>query len=118
MWGSAKLRKRFAAATALRLELLQFLARLKAHDPARRNHHFFAGAWIASHSGFAGAHGKNSEAAQLDAIAAAHRVLQRLDDSLHRVFGPGVAHARCGHDGFYDVNLDHAASGIPSASLC
>jgi hypothetical protein len=94
--------------TFLRFKLLQFLAGFKSHDSAWRNHYFLSGARISAHSGFARAHGENSEAAQLNAIAAAHRVFQRLDHSFHGVFGFRIAHASCRYNGFHDVNFDHA----------
>ena len=87
----------FAISRANRLlqasQALQFFAGLEANRFAGRNIHFFAGAWIAANAGLTWLHGKNSEAAQFDSLAAAHAAFQRFKNSLHGLFGFDAAHA-------------------------
>ena len=58
-------------------------AGFEAHGLARRNVDLFAGARIASDAGLARLDVEDAEAPQLDALAAAKRILQGLEDRLH-----------------------------------
>ena len=74
-------------------EALQLFAGLEAYRFAGRNIHFFAGARIAPDAGFSRLHGKDSEAAQFNSLAAAHAVLQRFKNRFHGLFSLHAADA-------------------------
>src|SRR5438067_12297757 len=59
---------------------LKFLARLEAHRFAGRNIYFGTGARVASDAGLARPNVEDSEAAQLDAVAATECLLHALKD--------------------------------------
>src|SRR2546430_9012873 len=71
---------------------LKFLARLEAHGFSGRDVDFFAGARIASDAGLAGLHAENTEAAELDALAAAKCLLQGLENGFDGLLGLGAAY--------------------------
>jgi len=90
------------------LQLLEFFAGFEPHDHSGRDLHFFPGTRIAADSRLAGPDAEHTEAAELNAIAAAHGLLQRLEDGLNRLFGLGAADTRRADDGVHDIELDHA----------
>ena len=90
------------------LQLLEFFAGLESHDHSGRDLHLFPGTRIAADSCLPGSDAEHTKAAELDAIAAAHGLLQRLEDGLNRLFGLGAADTRRADDGVHDIELDHA----------
>src|SRR5216683_2324942 len=86
---------------------LQLFSGLEAHSLAGRNVHFFAGARVAADARFAGLHAEDSEASQLDALAAAQRVFQRLENGFDGLLGFRAANTSRRHNGIYDIELDH-----------
>src|SRR5260221_6461866 len=91
-----------------RFNALKFLAGLEADRFAGRNVDFLAGAGIAADAGLARLDHKDSEAAQLNALAAAESDLQGLENGLNGLLGLCTADTRRGDDGVYDVQLNHA----------
>ena len=90
------------------VDALKLFAGFEADGFAGRNVDFFAGAGIAADAGLARFHAKDAEAAEFDALAAAESLLQRFENGFDRLLGFGAADVRRGHDGIYDVQLDHA----------
>jgi len=90
---------------------LEFFAGLEADGFAGRDVDFFAGAGVAADTGFAGLDTENTEAAELDALAAAESLLERLEDGFHRLFGLGAADHGFGDHRVDDIEFNHAASG-------
>ena len=90
---------------------MKFLARFKPHSLPGRNIHLLAGARVAADAGLAGLDAEDAEAAQFDALAAAERHLERLENRLDSLLRFGAAHVRGGHHGIYDVQLNH--TGLP-----
>src|ERR1700742_2340614 len=90
-------------------QTLQFFSGLEADRFARRNVHFFTGAWIAADAGLARLDAEDTEAAQLNALPAAECVFQRFEYRLDRLFRLGAADVgrRCVDDGIHNVQLDH-----------
>src|SRR5271168_4564911 len=88
-------------------EALQFFAGFESHGFARGNADFFAGAWVATNAGFAGLDAEDAEAAEFNALAAAEGHFERLEDGLDSLLRFGAADIRRGHDGVYNVQLDH-----------
>ena len=72
-------------------QALQFFAGLEADGFAWRDVDFFAGARIAADAGFARLDAEDAEAAQLDALSAAERILERFEYRLDRLFRLGAA---------------------------
>ena len=88
-------------------ETLQFFAGFEAHGFARRDVDLFASARIAADAGLARLDTENAEAAEFDALTLAESGLERLEDGLHGLLRLGAADIRRGHDGVYDVQLNH-----------
>src|SRR5258707_7908429 len=86
---------------------LQLFSRLEAHRLARRNVNLFAGARVAANTGLARLHAEDTKAPELDALAAAERTFQRLEDGFDSLLGLGAANVRRCHDSVYDIELDH-----------
>ena len=63
---------------------------------------------IAADACFAGLHAENAEAAQFDALAAAKRLLQRLENRFNGLLGLGAADVRCGDHRVYQIQLNHS----------
>ena len=97
--------------TLLRLfrgfDALEFFAGFEADGFAGRDADFFAGAWIAANAGLAGLDAEDAEAAEFNALAAAEGHFERLEDGLDSLLRFGAADIRRGHDGVYNVQLDH-----------
>jgi len=70
----------------LRVERVQFLARLKTHCLARRNCDLGASPWITTDTRFTWAYGEDAKAAQLDPFATLQRIFQRLKNGFDRRF--------------------------------
>ena len=87
---------------------LKLLARLEAHGLSRRNVDFFPGAGIPADSRFAGLHAEYTKAAEFDALTAAKRLLQRLENGLDSLLGLGAADVCGGHYRVYQIQLNHA----------
>src|SRR5437588_12656808 len=71
---------------------LKFLARLEAHGFSGRVVDLFAGARIASDAGLAGLHAEKAEAAELEAQAAAKRLLKGFEKEYDDQAGLRAAH--------------------------
>src|SRR5258708_5618433 len=98
-----------------RFNALKFLAGLEADRFAGRNVDFLAGAGIAADAGLARLDAKDSEAAQLNALAAAESDLQGLENGLNGLLRLCTADTRRGDDGVYDLHLNHPC--LPTRSL-
>jgi hypothetical protein len=95
---------------------LEFLAGLEANGFAGRDADLLTSARIAANAGFPRLHGKDSEAAKLDAFAAAERVLHGLEDGFDGLLGFGAGDAGLLYDGVDNIELYHANprhSGTP-----
>src|SRR5438477_1966950 len=90
------------------VDTLKLFAGFEANSFAWRNVDFFAGAGVAADAGLARLHAENTEATELDALATAKSLLQRFENGFDRLLGFGATDVRRGHDGIYDVQLDHA----------
>jgi dCTP deaminase len=99
-------------------ERLQFLAGLEAHRFAGRDADFLAGARIAADAGLARAHVEYTEAAQLNSLALAERVLHGFKDGFDGLFGLGPAHAGLVYNGIYNVQLNHTSLLLFNGKLC
>ena len=77
---------------------LEFLAWFEAHSFARRDVDFFAGAGIAADARLAWLDAEHAKAAELDALAASKRLLQRLENRFDGLLGFGAADVRRGDD--------------------
>jgi len=88
-------------------QTLELFAGLKSHGLARRNADLFAGARVAADAGLAGLDAEDTKFAQFDALAAAERALQRLEDGLHGLFCFRAANVRFRDHRVYYVQLDH-----------
>jgi hypothetical protein len=86
---------------------LKFFAGLETNRFARRNADFFAGAGIAPDAGFSRLDAEDSEFAELDALAATERALQRFEDGFYGLLRFGAADVGLCHHSIYDVELDH-----------
>src|SRR4029077_5415850 len=123
MWGPSSVRKK-ARESALELDAgslvevrgltrqaLQFLAGLEAHRLAGWDVHFFAGTRIAADARFPRLYGEHAKSAQLNALAAAHSVLQRFKNRFDGLLGFYAAHARSFElfqYGVYNVQFNQA----------
>src|SRR5665213_3613679 len=87
-------------------ERLQFLAGLKAHCFAWRDRDLGAGTRIAPDAGLARAHVEDSEAAQLNTLAAPQGALHAFKDGFHSHLGLGLGDARSVHHFINDVEFD------------
>ena len=87
---------------------MEFLAGLEADGFAWRNVDLLAGAGIAADARLTGFDAEDSEAAQLDALAAAESIFQGFKNRLDGLLGFGAADTCRGYDGIDDVQLDHA----------
>src|ERR1700746_2748064 len=87
---------------------LKFLARLEANGFSRRNVDFFPGAGITADSRLAGLHAEYAKTAEFDALTAAKRLLQRLENRFDSLLGLGAADVCGGHYRVYQVQLNHA----------
>src|SRR5262249_38252815 len=93
---------------------LQLFAGFEAHNFARGDADFFAGARIAADSSLSRTHAEHTESAEFDALAAAHGVFQRLAYGFHGLlaFDPTHSHAvffELLQDGIHDIQLDHSS---------
>src|SRR5580704_5874641 len=95
--------------TNLSSERLQFLAGLETNRFAGRDADFLAGARIAADACLARAHVEHAEAAQLNSLAFAERVLHRFKDGFNGLFRLGPAHAGLVYHGIYNVQLNHTS---------
>jgi hypothetical protein len=103
--GAAKL-VRLLAPT---LDALQLFAGFEAYGFAGRDIDLFAGAGIAADAGFARLNAEDAEAAQLDALAAAHGLLEGFENGLDGLLGLGTADVGGSDDGVNNVQLDHSS---------
>jgi hypothetical protein len=69
---------------------VQFFAGLKANGFAGSDADFGASSWIAADAGFARANAKNTEAAQLDAIACGEGLLESFEYGIDGYFRFGA----------------------------
>jgi hypothetical protein len=69
------------------VQQMQFLARLEAHGFAGGNGYLGSGSRIAADSGFSGADVEDTEAPQLDSLAASQGLLETLEDGVDGGFG-------------------------------
>ena len=99
-------------------ERLQFLAGLEAHRFAGRDADFLSGARIAANACFTRAHVEDTEAAQLDPLALAERVLHGFKDGFDSLFGLGPAHSGLVYDGINNVQLNHTTLLLFNGKLC
>jgi len=90
-------------------EALEFFAGLEADGFARRNVDFFTSAGIAANAGLARFDAEDAEAPQLDALAAAEGLFERLENGFDGLLGLSAADTRLGDDGVYDVQLNHTS---------
>src|SRR5260370_36652282 len=97
-----------------RSEGLQLLTRLEPDGLARRDGHFFPGARVTANAGLAGPDAEDSEAAELDALATAHSVLQGFEDGLDGLFRLGARDSGVVDHGVDDIELDH--TDLPRAT--
>ena len=96
---------------------LQFLAGLEANSFAGRDANLLSRAGVAADAGLARLHIEYAEAAELDAFAAAQRVLHGLEDGFHGLFGFCAGNIRFLYDSIYDVELDHTCLPL-TGNLC
>jgi hypothetical protein len=89
-------------------ESLEFLAGFETDGFSRRDADFFAGAGIAADAGLAGLDAEDAEFAELDALPAAHGILEGFKDGFDGLFGLGTANICFANHSVYDVELDHA----------
>src|SRR5271154_5073717 len=75
-------------------EALEFLAGFEAYGFAGGDADFFAGARVAANAGFARFDAEDAKAAKFDALAAAQRHFERLEDGLHGLLRFGAANVR------------------------
>jgi hypothetical protein len=99
-------------------ERLKFLAGLEAHRFAGRDADFLAGARIAADAGFARAHIEHTEAAQLNSLALAERILHGFKDGFDGLFGLGPAHAGLVYDCINNIQLNHTTLLLFDGKLC
>jgi hypothetical protein len=100
-------------------QALQFFARLETHRFAGGDIHFFAGARIAANAGLARLHGKNSEAAQFNSLAAAHAAFQRFKNRLDGLLGLDAAHPgpiELGQYGVHDIQFNQRSSPLRASN--
>jgi hypothetical protein len=101
------------------LDRLQFLTWFEAHGFAGRNANFFACAGIAAYAGFAGLHIEDAEAAEFDALAAAHGIFQGFEDGFDCTFRVTTLNVGVGDHGVHYVQLNHNfPPGLKSGDLC
>jgi len=106
------------AIVKIRLQRLQFLARLESNGFSGRNANLLAGARIASDAGLSRAHIEHTEAAQLDSFAFAERFLHGIENSFDGLLGLGSAHAGLVHNGIHDIKFNHANLQRFNGKLC
>jgi hypothetical protein len=99
-------------------ESLQFLAGLEPHGLPGRDADFLAGPRISSDTRFAGAHIKNSEAAQLDAFSFAESALHGFEDRLDSLLRLGPAHSGLIYHRVDDIELNHTNLPLFDGKLC
>jgi hypothetical protein len=99
-------------------ERLQFLAGLEAHRFAWRDADFLTGARIAADAGFARAHVEHTEAAQLDSLAFAERILHGFKDGFDGLFRLGPAHSGLVYDCINNIQLNHTSLLLFNGKLC
>src|SRR5258708_39026783 len=97
---------------------MKFVAGLAADRIAWWNVDFLAGAGIAADAGLARLDAKDSEAAELNALAAAESDLQGLKNGLNGLLRLCTADTRRSDDGVYDVQLNHACLPRGSVRRC
>jgi len=90
-------------------ECLQFLAGLEAHRFAWRDADFLAGAGIAADASLAWAHVEHAEAAELNTLTFAERILHGFEDRFDGLFRFGPAHAGLVYNCIYNIQLDHTS---------
>src|SRR6266700_4966752 len=104
--------REFAAVSLPRLffffHALRFFTRFEANGLPRGNADLFTGAGIAPDAGLARSDTEDAEAAEFNALAAAHRLLQGFENGFDGLLGLGAADVRRRDDGVDDVQLDHA----------
>src|SRR5215203_2200515 len=91
-------------------EILQILARLESDRLAGGDRHLDPGLGVAPHALLAVAHLKDSEAAELDALAIAERIFHGVDDGIHGLGGFHPGYVRDLRNAVYDIRLDHECS--------
>jgi hypothetical protein len=99
-------------------ERLQFLAGLEAHRFTGRDADFLAGAGIAADAGLARADVEHTEAAQLNSLALAERILHRFKNGFDGLFRLGPAHAGLIYNGINNVQLNHTSLLLFNGKLC
>ena len=96
---------------------LELFAGLKADGFAGRDADFFAGARIATDTGFAGLDAEDAEAAEFDTLAAAESLFQGFENGFDGLLGFGAADERFGDNRIHDVQLDHTRLLLPRQML-
>jgi len=87
---------------------LEFFAGLEADGLPGRDANFFAGARIATNTGFSGLNAEDPEFAKFDTLAAPERALERLKDGFDGLLRLGATDVRLRDHCVYDVELDHS----------
>lgn len=90
------------------IHCLQILAGFEADGAAGGDIDAGAGAGVAAYAGFARFHGKNAEAAQLDAFAAAQRTLHGVEDGIDGCLGLVARQTGALHDTLDEILFDQA----------
>jgi hypothetical protein len=86
---------------------LQLFSRLETDSFSGRNVDLFASARIAADAGLPRFYAEHTEAPEFDALAAAKRVFQGLEDGFDGLLRLRPADIRRRYDGIYDVELNH-----------
>ena len=87
---------------------LEFFAGLEADGLPGRDANFFAGARIATNTGFSGLNAEDPEFAKFDTLAAPESALERLKDGFDGLLRLGAADVGLRDHCVYDVELDHS----------
>jgi hypothetical protein len=85
-----------------------FFSWLESYCFARRNCNFFTRPGISPYAALSGLDDEDSKSSQLDSIATLERILERIEDRLHRNFRFDLCNIQLLSNTVYDVLLYHA----------
>ena len=86
---------------------MELFAGLEANGLTRCDRDFCTGARVSTDAGFPRFHGKDSEAAQFDAVSLHERSFHAVEDGIDSCFGLGARQSGAFDNPLYQVLLNH-----------